>query len=116
MYEKKSQPLLSKNEFYRRLSKNFLWASFILSISLFAGVLGYHWLGHIGWIDSLLNASMILTGMGPIDGKELSNAAKIFASVYALYSGVAFLSTIAVFFAPVVHRFMHKFHLQDEDQ
>ena len=115
MYEQKSQPLLSSKEFYKRLSKNFLWASLILSLSLLVGVLGYHWLGHIGWVDSFLNASMILTGMGPIDGKELSNAAKFFASFYALYSGVAFLSTIAVFFAPVVHRFMHRFHLQDDE-
>jgi len=115
MYEKKSQPILSKKEFYRRLSKNFLWASLILFISLLVGILGYHWLAPMGWVDSFLNASMILTGMGPIEGKDLHRGAKIFASFYALYSGVAFLSTIAVFFAPVVHRFMHYFHMEDEE-
>ncbi len=114
MYEKKSTPLLSKPAFYRRLGKNFLWSLFILLASLLAGMIGYHQLANLSWMDSFLNASMILTGMGPIDPMP-DNASKLFAGVYALYSGVAFLSTIAVFLAPVLHRFMHRFHLEDEN-
>lgn len=69
---------------------------------------------NLTWVDALLNASMILTGMGPVDVAK-TNGAKIFASVYAIYSGVAFLTSVAVIFAPVLHRFLHRFHLNTED-
>jgi hypothetical protein len=65
----------------------------------------------LGWIDSLLNAAMILTGMGPVDQLQ-TNEAKIFASLYALFSGVAFLTIVAILMAPLVHRFLHRFHIE----
>ena len=78
--------------------------------SLALGMLGYHLVAGLSWIDALVNASMILTGMGPVD--EMSTVgAKLFASFYALFSGVAFLTIVAVLLAPAVHRFLHRFHL-----
>ena len=113
MYEHHSKPLLPKEKYYRRLFRNFFWGGVIVFISLFIGILGYHFTGNLGWIDSLLNASMILTGMGPVDAMT-TTAGKLFASFYALFSGVVFLTTIAFVLAPVAHRFLHKFHLQEK--
>ena len=87
----------------------------IFSISLLIGILGYHLLAHLRWVDSFLNASMILGGMGPVDAL-MSNEAKIFAGMYSLFSGVAFLSSMALFLTPILHRFMHKFHLDVEEE
>ena len=78
---------------------------------LLIGILGYHILAKLGWIDALLNASMILSGMGPVDTLP-NNTSKVFASIYAVFSGVVFLSTSAILVAPVVHRLMHHFHLR----
>ena len=114
MYENFSQPILPFRKFRNRLLKNFMWACLILLFSLLAGMTGYHFLEGLSWIDSLLDASMILTGMGPVHALT-NNCAKIFASFYALYSGVAFLTVIAVFLAPVIHRFMHHFHFDDDN-
>lgn len=91
-----------------------MWGVVILLGSLLIGVMGYHWTQDLSYLDSLLNASMILTGMGPVDPMT-TNASKLFASAYAIFSGVVFLTTIAFVFAPVAHRFLHKFHL-DEDE
>jgi len=88
-------------------------AASILLPSLGLGVLGYHIIGSLPWIDALLNASMILTGMGPVDPMH-TVAGKLFASCYALFSGIAFITTAGVLLAPVVHRVLHKFHLEIE--
>lgn len=87
------------------------------SLSLSLGSLGYHYLGELSWIDALLNAAMILTGMGPVD-RMPSTSGKLFAAGYALYSGVAFISMVGVLVAPVFHRILHAFHvdLDDDDQ
>ncbi len=85
-----------------------------LALSLGLGVWGYHYYAGLPFIDSLLNASMILTGMGPIDPMK-TNAAKLFASFYSIYSGVAFLTSIGVFIAPTLHRLLHKFHIEDSE-
>jgi hypothetical protein len=85
----------------------------LLGVSLGIGVLGYHFINNLPWIDALLNASMILTGMGPIDPMK-NDAAKLFASFYSIFSGVVFLSTVAVFLSPVAHRFLHKLHVDEE--
>jgi hypothetical protein len=85
----------------------------LILISLLIGVLGYHYIAHLNWVDSLLNASMILTGMGPVDRLE-SDAAKIFASIYSIFSGVAFLSTVAIFFSPIAHRLLHLLHVEED--
>ncbi|MBI3501805.1 MAG: hypothetical protein HY063_08420 [Bacteroidetes bacterium] len=113
MYEHHSKPLLPKKEYYSRLLRNFFWGGVIVAISLLIGILGYHFTENLGWLDSLLNASMILTGMGPVDPMTTS-VGKLFASFYAIFSGVVFLTTIAFVLAPVAHRFLHKFHLQDK--
>lgn len=112
MYEHHSRPLLPKKEYYNRLFRNFLWGGMIVIFSLILGILGYHFMGGLGWTDSLLNASMILTGMGPVNAMT-TTAGKLFASFYALFSGVVFLTTIAFVLAPVAHRFLHKFHMDE---
>ena len=88
------------------------YALFLLVFSLGIGVIGYHYLADLGWIDSLLNASMILTGMGPVDRLE-TDTAKIFASIYSIFSGVVFLTTVAVFLSPLVHRLLHLLHVEN---
>ena len=113
--ERKGQPLASTGVFLLRLGRNFLAALGILAVSLVIGTLGYHYLGNVGWIDGLLNAAMILTGMGPVDKMETTEG-KLFATVYALYSGVAFLTLVAVILAPVYHRLLHHFHMTEEDE
>ncbi len=113
MYEHHSKPLLPKKEFYNRLVWNIFWGGIIVLCSLLIGVIGYHFTEHLNWLDSLLNASMILTGMGPVD-TMYTTAGKVFASCYALFSGVVFLTTIAFVLAPAAHRFLHKFHLDEK--
>jgi hypothetical protein len=114
-FEHRTKPLLPKSQFYKRILRYSGFAILLLSISLGIGIIGYHFLNELSWLDSLLNASMILTGMGPVDPMK-SNAAKWFASLYAIFSGVAFLSTVAVFLSPIVHRFLHKLHLFEESK
>ncbi|MGE5432404.1 MAG: hypothetical protein ACM3QX_15080 [Syntrophomonadaceae bacterium] len=115
MYEKRHQPLLPRAKFIIRLL-NHLWAATgIVAASLFIGVAGYHYIEGLGWIDAILNSSMILGGMGPVNPIN-TTAGKLFASAYALFSGIVFLVIAGVFFAPVFHRFLHRFHLEfDED-
>ncbi|HEY3176484.1 MAG TPA: hypothetical protein VGK94_12080 [Candidatus Polarisedimenticolia bacterium] len=97
--------------FLRQLVRSFLVATGVIGTCLGLGVAGYHYLGGLGWIDALLNASMILTGMGPVDPMSTVGG-KLFASAYALFSGVAFITTIGLLLAPVVQRFLHRFHLE----
>ncbi len=114
MYERRTDPLLPRPKFYRRLARSATYGAGLITASLVVGMAGYHWLDHLGWIDAFLNAAMILSGMGPV--AELHTAsAKIFAGIYAIYSGVALISTTAIIFAPVVHRLLHRFHLAGED-
>lgn len=103
-----------RKHYFNTLAKNTGFALIVLSFSLSIGVIGYHFFFDIGWLDSLVNASMILTGMGPVD-KAVSTGAKIFSSVYAIYSGVAFLTSVAMILSPVAHRFLHRFHLDLEE-
>jgi hypothetical protein len=112
MFEKRHQPLLPLRAFYRRLASFLGIAIAIVAISLVIGVLGYRFFAGFSWLDSLLNASMILGGMGPINIIE-STAGKLFASFYALFSGIIFLVAVAVFLAPVLHRALHHFHLDE---
>ncbi|MGA2869983.1 MAG: hypothetical protein ABSF34_12600, partial [Verrucomicrobiota bacterium] len=85
----------------------------VIVVSLGIGMTGYHWLEKLPWIDAFLNAAMILSGMGPVASLQTS-AGKLFAGCYALYSGIALISILGIIFAPVIHRFLHKFHLEDE--
>ncbi len=110
MFEHYKQPVLPFPAFVKRLVRHFGIAISILAVSLGIGVIGYHTLGGLGWVDSLLNASMILGGMGPVNALT-SNSAKIFASLYALFAGMIFLVAAGVLIAPVAHRLLHRFHL-----
>jgi hypothetical protein len=113
MADKKHKQLAPKSVYYSRILKNLFFASVILLICLLIGVLGYHYCAHISWIDSIHNASMILSGMGPV--VEIKNTAgKLFSSVYALFSGVAFITNIGIILAPAAHRLFHRIHLEDE--
>jgi hypothetical protein len=114
MYEHHRQPLIPAQQFLYRLAFSSLFVCVILGVSLGIGVWGYHYIAQLGWVDSLLNASMILTGMGPVN-KLQGNTAKIFASVYALFSGVIFLTSASIIIAPIFHRFLHQFHLDFEE-
>jgi hypothetical protein len=111
MFEHRSAPLLPLTRFLGRLLWSVALACVLLGVSLAIGVLGYHAIAGLRWIDALLDASMILAGMGPVSELH-SDAAKVFASIYALFSGVVFITSIGVIGAPVVHRFLHKFHLE----
>ena len=113
MYEHQKQPLASHKVFIQRLTSNGLIAFALLMISLGLGILGYHYFERFSWIDSLLNASMILGGMGPVSPVQ-TVAGKLFASFYALYSGVILLASIGVLAAPIFHRFLHRFHLSEK--
>jgi uncharacterized protein involved in cysteine biosynthesis len=115
MYENHSKTLLPRKLYYKRILRHFLIASLIVLISLGVGILGYHIFEGLNFIDSLLNASMILGGMGPVNEVK-TDAGKIFASFYALFSGIVFLVIAGVIFAPIFHRFLHKFHLNLEDK
>jgi len=109
------EPLLPKNEFLRRQLQFMGFALFIVIGSLGIGVLGYHVTENMPWLDALLNASMILFGMGPVNPVQ-SSAGKWFASLYAMFSGVAFITIVGVTFAPLFHRFLHRFHLDVADE
>jgi hypothetical protein len=114
-FEHHKKPLLSRREFARRQLRHVGFSFLILTFSIGLGTTGYHTLGALPWIDSFLNASMILTGMGPVDRME-TIAGKLFSSFYALFSGIAFLTFVGVLFAPMYHRFLHKLHLDIEEK
>jgi hypothetical protein len=111
MYEHHTRPLLPRRAFYGRLARSFWCGSIIMGGSLAMGMIGYHLLEKMSWLDAFENAAMILSGMGPVSPIQTS-AGKLFAGCYALFSGLAFITSIGVFFAPVLHRFLHKFHLE----
>ena len=110
MFEHKKDPILPKHQFAIRVVKALTFALFILVFSLGLGIWGYHFICHQSWIDALLNASMILTGMGPVNILTTFSG-KLFASFYAIFSGVAFLSMASVLISPFFHRFLHFFHV-----
>jgi hypothetical protein len=112
-YESIHQPLLSRRAFAGRLARNFTAASLLIGVSLLGGMVGYHYLEGMDWIDAFVNAAMILSGMGPV-GQLQTWGGKLFAGFYALYSGLAFILATGVVFAPVVHRMLHQFHLAEQ--
>ncbi|MCF7784647.1 MAG: hypothetical protein K9N47_00915 [Prosthecobacter sp.] len=115
MFESRSDPLASRWVFARRVIKFSTIALIVIGVALGIGILGYYYIARFTWIDSLLNASMILGGMGPM-GDLPSDAAKVFASFYALFSGLVFISLVGIVLAPAAHRALHHFHLDEEDQ
>jgi hypothetical protein len=114
MFEHRSERLASQSVFVRRMLRYALVTAGIILFSLGIGMIGYHYLESLSWIDSLLNASMILGGMGPVNTLQ-TNVGKVFASLYALYSGIILLASVGVLATPIFHRFMHRFHLNLED-
>ena len=114
MYERRHDQLAPRSVFVKRIVASLAVALGLICVALLIGIAGYHFLAGFNWIDSLLEASMILGGMGPI--KELpSDAAKIFASIYALFSGLLLIAMMGIILSPVIHRVMHKFHVDEKD-
>lgn len=112
--ENRKQQVTTLPRFLYRMGRYAIFAFALVTFSVLVGTLGYHYLADITWLDSFHMACMILTGMGPV--VEMTTAsAKLFSSFYALYSGVAFLSITAVFFAPIIHRLLHILHVEQDD-
>ena len=114
VFERRTQPLAHPRLFARRLAMSFAFGSTLIAISLLVGIVGYHSLVGLPWSDAFLNASMILSGMGPLASPQ-TFAGKVFAGMYALYSGLALIIVAGIIFAPVVHRLFHRFHLEVKD-
>lgn len=113
MYEHKSQPLLPKKLFYKRVLGKILFALIILSISMLIGVVGFCITANASWIDAFHNSAMLLSGMGPVLQDYPGNGAKLFSSFYALFSGIVFIANIGVILAPIMHRVFHRLHLEE---
>jgi NhaP-type Na+/H+ or K+/H+ antiporter len=115
MFEHHREPLLSRAAFAARVARHALGFVGMIGAALGIGILGYHGFEGLSWIDALVNASMILGGMGPVSELH-TNAGKLFASAYALFSGLLFVAAMGVLFAPVVHRLLHRFHVQADSE
>jgi len=113
-YERRHDELAPRSVFIKRVIAALVAALGLIAVALVIGIAGYHYTAGFNWIDSLLEASMILGGMGPAN--QLPNdGAKIFASIYALFSGLIFIGVMGIVLAPVLHRIMHKFHVDEKD-
>jgi hypothetical protein len=113
MFEPRRKPLLPRRAFYARMARSVVLALAIVLASLGVGMAGYHGFENLSWLDAFLNAAMILSGMGPVATIQTPGG-KLFAGCYALFSGLALITTVAVIFAPLFHRFLHKFHLESD--
>ena len=115
MYESKTQPLASRSVYYKRIAGNIRRTLLLLAIVLLIGTAGYHWATCpvTGWLDAFHNASMILSGMGPLITEGFTNGGKIFSSLYALFSGIIFVGAMGYIFAPGIHRIFHRLHLEN---
>jgi hypothetical protein len=113
-FESSSEPLASRMRFLSRLAASVVMAGAVIAVSLLGGMLGYHHFEAMSWTDAYVNAAMILSGMGPV-GQLNTTAGKIFAGSYALYSGLVIIVATGIILAPVVHRVLHQFHLDDDD-
>lgn len=110
MFEHRRAPLLPRAKFFARLAQSATLGVVIILIALGVGMVGYHHFENMPWIDAFANASMILSGMGPVTNLQ-TDSGKLFAGLYALLSGLAFILIVGLMFGPVIHRFLHKFHL-----
>ena len=117
MFEHKSEPLLSQREFLSRVVRSVLVGLALVGGSLFVGMAGYRYVvGCKYWIDAFLNAAMLLGGMGPTQMELPSDRAKLFAGLYALYCGLVVLIAAGIILAPVAHRILHRFHLEESER
>lgn len=114
LFEHRSERLITRAAFARRLGRHALTAALIMTFSLFIGIVGYEHFEHLPWRDAFLNSAMLLGGMGPVDALK-TPAGKLFAGFYALYAGIVFLGTATVLLAPVLHRILHTFHCDEHD-
>jgi hypothetical protein len=113
-FERRHERLAPFPIFAKRVASSFVIALALIAFALTGGIMGYHSFAGFGWVDSLLEASMLLGGMGPVNPLP-NDAAKIFASGYALFSGLLFIVTMGVVLSPLAHRVMHKFHIEEKD-
>lgn len=113
MFEHRTEPLLPGHQFFWRVVGYLALSAAAIGFALGLGILGYHYLGGLPWIDALVNASMILGGMGPVD-PITTPAGKVFVSAYALFSGLLFIGAASLVLAPFVHRIMHTIHLEED--
>lgn len=111
--ERVAKALPSRREFVGRLLRSALFGGALIMVSLAVGMLGYHWFEGLAWVDAFANAAMILSGMGPLQPLA-TPAGKVFAGLYAIYSGLALISIAGIVFAPAVHRFLHRFHFEND--
>jgi hypothetical protein len=112
MYEHRSQPLASPRVFVRRMAHHGVYAGLVVVVSLIVGMAGYVGIAGMSWTDAFLNSCMLLGGMGPASALPDRVAPKVFAGLFALYAGLVFLVVTALLFAPVFHRVLHRFHLE----
>ncbi|HEY3025118.1 MAG TPA: hypothetical protein VGJ55_03100 [Pyrinomonadaceae bacterium] len=115
VFERRNQKLAPRSVFVKRQLFSLAIGLTLLGCFLLIGIAGYHWIAGLDWIDSLLEASMILGGMGPINPPQTSGA-KVFASLYALFSGVIFIALMGIILSPLAHRMLHRFHVDDKDE
>ena len=111
MYERRTEPLLSRRQFLARVARSGIAALGLTVVSLLIGMVGYHALENLSWMDAFLNAAMLLGGMGPVNAPA-TEGGKLFAGLYALYCGLVVILTAGVLLVPVAHRMLHKFHLE----
>lgn len=114
-FEHRREKVVPLSKFIVRVARYSVFSFMLICVSLLVGTIGYHYFQQLGWIDSFYMASMILTGMGPV-AEMTTDDAKLFSAIYALYSGVAFLSITAIFFAPIIHRLLHILHVESDDK
>lgn len=113
-FERRTDKLAPVSVYVQRIAASLAIAFGLIAIALMVGIVGYHFIAGFNWVDSLLEASMILGGMGPV--RELPNdTAKTFASIYALFSGVIFIALMGIILSPVAHRVLHRFHIDEKD-
>jgi hypothetical protein len=116
MYERRHVPLATRAKFVRRVVRHFAFGMAAIAGSLAIGMAGYRYFEHMDWIDAYLNAAMLLGGMGPVDPQLTTDGGKLFAGLYALFAGMVVLVVAGVLFAPVLHRFIHRFHLEEDER
>jgi Co/Zn/Cd efflux system component len=115
MFEQKSEPLLSRGEFLGRVARSALTGALLVVGSLAIGMAGYHRFERLSWLDAFLNAAMLLGGMGPV-AVPMTEGGKLFAGLYALYCGLMVIAVAGIVLAPVAHRILHRFHLEERDE
>jgi hypothetical protein len=114
MFERKHEKLAPLSVFVKRMAVSAAMAGILIAVALLIGIMGYHHIARFDWVDSILEASMILGGMGPVN-PLVTTGAKMFAAGYALFSGLVFIAIMGIVVAPITHRMLHQFHIDDED-